>query len=275
MYYLLILNCYIFISAENKRTKFLDCHPEAPHLPKKEKLPPKTGRPLQRRNKKENQNTDIAWQIQWMVQYDELKKESGQKIEQQQKLCAEKEDVIEALERKLVANKMKMCEKNKRVKSQMTKMLGKRRLEIRRLKMKLKLIQMQAEKEAETIEKANQAKLDEQILKMSVSKDHSYARTYSPVVKIYHCKSCSFQTEKKSTLNDHNEIHQAPIRNLNCPICHKNFNHRRLRLHYNYFITQLKKTESDAHKPTGAHSNFDLKFHEDLANKLKLSKQQK
>lgn len=89
-----------------------------------------------------------------------------------------------------------------------------------------------------------------------VSKDyvkniHSYA---APAIhmddrkrKTYQCKNCRFVADKKNTL----EIHETEfcvkelIKDLECPVCHKLFNYRRLRLHFNYFIAQFKKPETE------------------------------
>lgn len=104
---------------------------------------------------------------------------------------------------------------------------------------------------------------------------HSYARqTQPPKRKEYRCKNCSFVTAKKSTLDVHaaENCVTSVVKDMVCIICRKKFNYRRLRLHFNYFITKLEKPEAQQQKPNGAHANFDLSYHKHLLRQLKMSK---
>lgn len=274
----------------SRRIEFLNYHPAAPRQIKVQKLPPRNSivrRPRQKRHETQNANnlnTSMKWQIEWINTYDALKKDSEKKVQQERQQC----------EQSMAALKEKLIESKKQMKSKMKTLLKKRQIKIRQLKMKIKLIQMRAEKE--TIERNGNGqmspskKLDQNIQtnegdcdeQLTVSKDyikniHSYARPYFlPSAKLYKCNVCQFQSEKKSSLDDHNETHAVPVNDMTCPICLKSFNYRRLRLHFNYFISQLKKTgNDDAHKPTGAHGKFGLAFHENLATEHKRSKPNK
>lgn len=251
-----------------KKTQFLDYHPEAPRLPPREKLPPKNAKIYgPRQNVKVNQNEVIPfdWQVNWINSYDELRKQTNDQIEKEKKLIHEKDEAIKKLKDQMTAEKEKLCEKNKRIK----KKLEKREQKIRELKSKMK--------QKTDVEKS-EAVVDNRY-QIVVSKDyvrniHPYARvdldmTATKSHKMYKCKDCSFTAIKKSSLDVHEEVHQEVIKDIECPICHKLFNYRRLRLHYNYFIAQLEKSEDDQHKPTGAHANYNLDYHKELRKKHK------
>lgn len=97
---------------------------------------------------------------------------------------------------------------------------------------------------------------------------HSYAKT-TPYDqhKRYRCINCSFQTNKKSSYNDHTKESCVvkPKRDRACPICHMSFTYRQLRHHLNHFVR-------NKHKPKNEHANFTPADHEAILEQLKNNK---
>lgn len=253
-----------------KKTQFLDYHPEAPRLPPRQKLPPKNAkihRPRQNVEVKQNEVIPFDWQINWIHSYDELRKQTNDRIEKEKQLNHEKDEAIKKLKDEMTAEKEKLFEKNKRIK----KKLEKREQKIRELKSKMKQIE---KTEVEKSEAVVDTRYQIVVSKDYVRNIHPYARvdmdmTATKSHKMYKCKVCPFTATKKSSLDVHEEVHQEVTKDIECPVCHKLFNYRRLRLHYNYFIAQLKKPKDEQHKPTGAHAKYDLDYHKDLKKKHK------
>lgn len=281
---------------------FLDYHPDMPKPPQLKKNPrePKVPRlrpPPNQHNRNDASFDSVAWQIQWMNTYDDLRKQSNQRIEEETKKSATHEDKIQLWKqmyddlkkesnRRAQEERKRHDEKEAQI-DQLTVKLEQSKDKIRkRNKQKIFLMNL-LDKRRELIRKwkadseAAKKNLNQYQAQIFVSKDyvrniHSYASLSDPPMrKSYRCQNCPYVTNKKSTI----VVHQANcgveklVKDMQCSICHKLFDYRRLRLHYNYFIAGLKKPETQQHKANDEHAEYSLQYHEDLLRKHKLLKQ--
>lgn len=205
----------------SKKTIFLDYHPQIPNIFLKAAKPSKVSNTPE--EQQESGAALLNWQLKWMNDYDAMRIELTNQVQEHQEefVCL----------KRLIENQDKTSSKLEHIIELKNKKIGKLKtslFENKKSKCNVSDVQTQTETNNDHYQMGKCGAMG-CVSFECIRKIHSYARLVEPKSrKLHKCFNCAFFTHKKSTLDSHYEFCVPnTAKDVKCPICRKSFMYHR------------------------------------------------
>lgn len=247
---------------------FLDYHPPAPTSAKAAKEQNKT-RAKCAPTKPMTKTDDLSWQLKWLEEYDSLRREHQDYLQQSEENSNQRLIKIEVLEKEvekipeLVAKiensekKIRKLEKKCQT-NQMSTQTHKVKTIESSTQMDATTLYIDASTQTECVENADSMKIT--VSDNYVRNIHNHAQISASISNTqkfkFNCGTCGLATNKKSTYDYHKaeNCDRKPEKNMKCPVCKSSFTYNTLRFHLNHYAT-------GQHRPKGEHAKYTPSYH--------------